>query len=108
MIVINFKDHNIIIGKNENENEQIISNADPEDYWLHLADYPSPHIIVKNPTKKKIHRKILKQAAYQVKINSKYRNLKKVDVTVTKVKHLESTNKTGTVILHHIIKNISV
>ena len=53
MIVINFKDHNIIIGKNENENEQIISNADPEDYWLHLADYPSPHIIVKNPTKKK-------------------------------------------------------
>lgn len=108
MIQLNFRNHTIIIGKNADENEDIISNADPEDYWLHLADYPSPHIIVKNPTKNKIHHKILKQAAYQVKINSKYRKLHRVDVTVTKIKHLKSTNKPGTVILNQIIKNISV
>ena len=108
MLQIIFKNHFIIVGKNENENDQIISNADPDDYWLHLTDFPSPHVIIKNPNKNKINHKILKQAAYQLKINSKYRKIQKVDVTITKIKHIEPTNKPGSVILNQIIKNISV
>ena len=108
MLQITFKNHTIIIGKNENENDKIISNADPEDYWLHLTNFPSPHVIVKNPNKNRINHKILKQAAYQLKINSKFRKIQKLDVTITKIKHIESTNKPGSVILHQIIKTISV
>lgn len=103
-----FKNHIIIIGKNANENQDIISNADPEDYWLHLTDYPSPHVIIKNPTKNIINHKILKQAAYQVKINSNKRKLSKVNVTITKMKHISPTNIPGSVIVNQIIKNIFV
>ncbi len=49
---------NYIIGKNQNHNQELLDNAKPNDYWLHLSDYPSPHAIIKNPTEKRIHHKI--------------------------------------------------
>ena len=37
------------------------------DYWLHLTDFPSPHLVIKNPNNIKIHNKILKQAVIKLK-----------------------------------------
>lgn len=108
MLEITFKDHKIIIGKNQDENYQLVNNADPNDYWLHLSNYPSPHVIIQNPNKKRIDNKILKQAAYQLKINSKYKNIQKLDVDITKIKHIQQTNTLGMVIVNQLLKNIKI
>jgi predicted ribosome quality control (RQC) complex YloA/Tae2 family protein len=108
MTEINFKNYKILIGRNQEENDILINNASPEDYWLHLSNYPSPHVIIQNPTKKKIHNKVLKQAAYQLKIHSKYRKLKNIEIDITKIKHLQTTNKPGMVLITNIIKNIKI
>ena len=108
MIEITFKQHKIIIGKNQDENDQIITDAEPDDYWLHLSDFPSPHVIIKNPSKIKINHKIIKQAAYQLKINSKYRKVENLNIDITKIKHLKKTNIKGMVIINEMLKNISI
>lgn len=108
MLEITFKDHKIIIGKNQDENDQLVKNAEPNDYWLHLSNYPSPHVIIQNPNKKRIDNKILKQAAYQLKINSKYKNIQNLDVDITKIKHIQQTNTLGMVIVNQLLKNIKI
>lgn len=108
MLEIMFKDHKIMIGKNQDENDELVNNADPNDYWLHLSNYPSPHVIIQNSNKKRINNKILKQAAYQLKINSKYKNIPNIDVDIAKIKHIQQTNKPGMVLVNNIIKNIKI
>jgi predicted ribosome quality control (RQC) complex YloA/Tae2 family protein len=108
MTEIIFKNHKIIIGRNQEENDLIIDNASPDDYWLHLSNFPSPHVIIHNPQKKRIHHKIIKQAAYQLKIHSKYKNIPNIGIDITKIKNLQKTNKPGMVIVNDIIKNIKI
>ena len=52
----------IIIGKNAHENSMILENADLNDYWFHLSDYPSCHIICK-PYNNKLEKKEIKYIA---------------------------------------------
>ena len=70
MIEEEFRGYKIQLGKNENENDELVTKASPEDYWLHLSGCPSPHCIIVNPSGKRIHNKIIKRAAYLTKINS--------------------------------------
>ena len=37
MLDITFRNYNIIIGKNEEENDTLVEEAKPNDYWLHLS-----------------------------------------------------------------------
>lgn len=110
MILITFKDFQFIIGKNQDENQKIIDESQPDDYWLHLSNFPSSHLVIKNPNNIKIHNKILKQAAYQLKIHSssKYRKINNLSVDISKIKYLQNTDTNGTVIITQIIKNIFI
>lgn len=108
MIEVEFKGYTIFVGQNENENDNLVKTSDPNDYWLHLSGVPSPHAVIKNPSEKRIHQKVLKRAAYLVKINSKFKKESKMPVDVTRIKHLEPTEKTGSVILHELSKQIEV
>ncbi len=106
MIEEQFRDYTIKIGRNKEENDDLVRNAEPDDYWLHVSDYPSPHCIIINPTKKRIHQKILKHAAYLTKKYSKYSNIAKLDIDVTRIKFIETTDKKGLVNVSNIIKVI--
>ena len=103
-----FNGYTILIGQNAEENDDLVNNANLDDYWLHLSDYPSPHVIIQNPTNKRINHKIIKQAAYQLKINSKYKNIQNIEVDITKIKHIRQTKKPGMVIVNQLIKNIKI
>ena len=103
-----FNNYTILIGKNEEENDTLIDNSKPNDYWLHLSNYPSPHVVIINPTEKRIHHKIIKRAAYLVKIYSKYKTLPKVDIDVSKIKFIEKTEKKGMVHVNEILKKITL
>tara|TARA_Y100000768_G_C23583394_1_gene498212 strand:- start:51 stop:377 length:327 start_codon:yes stop_codon:yes gene_type:complete len=108
MLEVNFKGYTILVGQNENENDYLVRNSNPNDYWLHLSEVPSPHAVIKNPSQKRIHQKVLKRAAYLVKINSKFKKENKISVDISRIKHLEPTEKVGTVILNEISKQIEV
>jgi predicted ribosome quality control (RQC) complex YloA/Tae2 family protein len=108
MIEEQFRGYIIQVGKNENENDELISKASPEDYWLHLSDVPSPHCIILNPSKKRIHNKVVKHAAYLTKKHSKYANIPKIKIDVTRIKFIEKTNKKGLVTVTNINKTINI
>ena len=101
-----FKNYTIKLGRNQDENHELVRNAEPDDYWLHVSEYPSPHCIIVNPSKKRIHQKILKHAAYLTKKHSKYSHISKLDIDVTRIKFIETTDKKGLVTVSNIIKII--
>ena len=41
-----FKDYTIKLGRNQDENDELVKNAEPDDYWLHVSNHPSPHCII--------------------------------------------------------------
>jgi len=97
MMEVEFRGYIIQLGKNKEENDELITKASPEDYWLHLSNVPSPHCIIINPSGKRIHNKIIKHAAHLTKKNSKYAHIPKIEVDVTRIKFIEKTNKKGLV-----------
>ncbi len=96
-------DYIIYIGKDKYENWQLIDQAFDEDYWFHLNEYPSCHIIlhIVNTniiTNKKSLNKILKLCALECKKNSKYNNQKNLSICYTKIKNIQKGENIGSVI----------
>jgi predicted ribosome quality control (RQC) complex YloA/Tae2 family protein len=100
----------ILIGKNRYHNTELVQNASPDDLWFHVANAPSPHVIleVDPEDKKKIPRSILKQCAILCKSHSSFRSDKKVPIHYTRVSNICVTNIPGQVtILHpHLLHTI--
>ncbi|HWP42216.1 MAG TPA: NFACT family protein [Blastocatellia bacterium] len=57
--------YEIVVGKNDRDNDQITFRlARPQDVWLHAADYPGSHVIIRNPSRGEVpHRTIIEAAA---------------------------------------------
>lgn len=55
-------EYKIMLGKNEKGNEFLLSNAKKNDFWFHLKDLPSAHVIVKT-NKQNLNDEIIKFAA---------------------------------------------
>lgn len=54
----------ILVGKGARDNDFLTFRvAKSQDLWLHAADYPGSHVIVKNPNRKEIPQKTLIEAA---------------------------------------------
>lgn len=54
--------YKIMLGRNERENIELLQNARASDFWFHLKDCPSAHVIV--PTQKKeLPQNIIEQAS---------------------------------------------
>ena len=63
--------YSITIGKNANENSEIVNNACESDIWFHVSDLPSCHLILKTAVKiNQIPRQVIKKCAYLCKINT--------------------------------------
>ena len=88
-----------IIGKNSQNNFDIIDHSNENDIWFHLKDYPSTHVVVKinkNYNKKEL-KYILKQGSILCKQNSKYKSMKNISIVYTKIKNVQKTSILGTV-----------
>ena len=57
-----FEGFKIMLGTSERENIYLLQNSKASDFWFHLKDRPSCHVIVKN-TKKTIPDSVIEQAA---------------------------------------------
>ena len=89
------------IGQNKEENSIIISQASQNDYWFHLHNDSSCHVIAHIPAEVKISRKergyIIRKGAELCKLNSKMKNEKNVSIIFTKIQNVVQTDKVGQV-----------
>lgn len=57
-----FEGFKIMLGSNERENIYLLENSKASDFWFHLKDRPSSHVIVQN-SKKELPQNVIEQAA---------------------------------------------
>lgn len=89
-----FQNITIKIGKNQQENWDLIDSSHEKFIWLHLNSYPSGHVIIEdeNPSSE-----VIFAAASLCKKNTKYRNLKNVKVAYTFIGNLIKGEEIGSV-----------
>ena len=90
-----------VIGKNAQDNFDIIDDADEHHMWFHIEDAPSGHVIAKidDNLDKKLMRYVIKQGAVICKQVSKYASAKDVNIVYARVGDLEKTDTIGKVIV---------
>jgi len=77
----------ILVGKASKDNDHLTFRlAKSLDLWLHAADYPGSHVIVKNPNRQEIPQKTLIEAAQLAAFYSHARQQPKVAVHYTQKK----------------------
>lgn len=105
------KEYEISIGKNKEENWQLIDASNPDDVWFHVDNQPSCHVILKNDNQVKLRdipRQVLKRAAYLCKINSAAKTQSKCDVIYTPISQITKTSIVGQVTVTGDTKLISL
>ena len=82
-------DYEILVGRAARDNDNLTFKiAKPNDLWLHAADYPGSHVIVRNPTRKEIPHRTLIEAAQLAAYFSQASKDPKVGVHYTERKFL--------------------
>lgn len=83
-IIENFyiSDFKISVGKNEKGNISLLKNSKKDDFWFHLKDIPSAHVIVKT-NKQNLSDEIIKMAA-KICVNFSVKNSGNFEVDYTK------------------------
>ena len=79
--------YEVLVGRGAKDNDHLTFRiARPQDLWLHAADYPGSHVIVRNPTRKELpHRTIIEAAQLAAKF-SQANNDTRVNVNYTQQK----------------------
>ena len=79
----------ILVGRGAKDNDHLSFRlAKPHDLWLHAADYPGSHTIVRNPTRKEIPNKTLLEAAQLAAFYSQAKKEPKAAVNYTSQKNV--------------------
>ena len=96
MIIIAFNNIIYRLGRNARENFELIDSADKNDWWFHLDEYPSGHVIVDSNI---INEEIKIFAGKLVKNYSKMKDKNNIKIVFTQIKNVVKTKIIGTVIL---------
>jgi predicted ribosome quality control (RQC) complex YloA/Tae2 family protein len=81
--------YEILVGRAARDNDHLTFRiARPYDLWLHAADYPGSHVIIRNPTRADIPHRTIIEAAQLAAAFSQARRDAKVDVHYTQRKFL--------------------
>ena len=85
-------------GKSAKGNDKLLDESSPSDVWFHVADGPSAHIILSNPTEmaiNKIPRQVIKRCACICKASAKLST--KCAIIYTERANVEKTEILGRV-----------
>ena len=89
------------IGKNQNENFEVIDKGTNDDLWFHAAELSSCHVVCQVPSDvdKKGLRYIITTGALLCKNNTnKLKSLSNVAITYTQIKNITKTKTPGCVL----------
>jgi predicted ribosome quality control (RQC) complex YloA/Tae2 family protein len=103
-----FRNYTIKIGRDAEENDQLVRNASPRNIWFHLHDQPSPHGIIASDENELPEKDVIQHCAHLVKKYSKARYDPKVCVDYLPVSYVRLTNTAGLVKLQRAPHNIHV
>lgn len=80
-------DFEVLIGKGDSDNDALTFKVGaPHDLWLHVANVPGSHVIIRNPDKlSELPRDVVERAAQLAAWHSKAREAGKVEVHVCRV-----------------------
>ncbi|HEY7543773.1 MAG TPA: NFACT RNA binding domain-containing protein, partial [Blastocatellia bacterium] len=79
--------YEIVVGRNDNENDQVTFRlARSTDIWLHAADYPGSHVIVRKIGREPIPQRAIIEAAQVAAFYSQAKRDSKVAVHYTEKK----------------------
>ena len=81
-----FEDTQILVGKNNLQNEQLVRTSDPNATWMHAKGIPASHVIVNHPNPS---RELLAFAAKVAAFHSEASASENVPVDYTHVKHVK-------------------
>lgn len=88
-----FQDTTIKLGTNKKENWTMLK-TNKNFIWMHLDSFPSGYIIIENENP---NNEILEFAANLCKNNTKYKNMKNLKISFTKVSNLIKGENIGEV-----------
>ena len=90
-----------VIGKDAQDNFDIIDDAEIYHWWFHIVGQSSGHIIAKTDEdiNKKILRYVIKQGAVLCKQHSRFAGMKNVKIVYARIRDVEKTDKIGMVIV---------
>jgi predicted ribosome quality control (RQC) complex YloA/Tae2 family protein len=81
--------YEILVGRAARDNDHLTFRvARPHDLWMHAADYPGSHVVVRNPSRKEIPQRTVIEAAQLAAHFSQARASGKVDVHYTERKFI--------------------
>ena len=103
--------YTILVGRNRDENQQLIDESGPDDYWVHISEFPSAHAVIRrdDDTAVKPPLTVIKHACSLVKQRStQCKSMPKLTFDVTQVRHLQSTKVPGMVRLEKLLKHITL
>lgn len=84
----------IVVGRNDRDNDRLTFKlARPMDLWLHAADYPGSHVLVRNPTRQPVPHHVVIAAAELAAFFSKAKNDDKVNVHYVEKRRLSRPKK---------------
>jgi predicted ribosome quality control (RQC) complex YloA/Tae2 family protein len=56
--------YEVLVGKNDRDNDALTFRVSkPQDVWLHAADYPGSHVIIRNPNREAVPFRTITEAA---------------------------------------------
>ncbi|MCI0491230.1 MAG: NFACT family protein [Blastocatellia bacterium] len=86
--------YEIGVGRNDRDNDSLTFRmARPQDIWMHAADYPGSHIIVRNPRREEIPQRTIIEAAEIAAFYSQAREQPRVAVHYTQKKFVSKPPK---------------
>jgi len=86
----------ILVGKKATDNDYLSFRiAKSNDLWMHAADYPGSHVVVRNPNKKEIPQRTLLEAAELAAFYSSGKKQTKAAVNYTLKKHINKPRRSA-------------
>lgn len=81
--------YEIVVGRNDRENDALAFRvARPNDIWLHAADYPGSHAVIRNPARGAIPHRTITEAAELAAFYSQAKREGKAAVHYTQKKYV--------------------
>jgi predicted ribosome quality control (RQC) complex YloA/Tae2 family protein len=81
--------YEVVVGRNDRENDFITFRlAGSQDIWLHAADYPGSHVVVRNPRREAVPFRTILEAAEAAAFYSQARKEAKAAVYYTQKKYV--------------------
>jgi len=86
----------ILVARNARENRRLtFTLARGNDYWMHLVDWPGPHVVIRKPPEREVSRQALLDAAHLAVHFSKIRGAEHAEVVYTQCKHVRRLKGAG-------------